>query len=74
MPKFKIVTPMGASFSVAGVGYKLEMEGLAPLDAEIVEIPDGSEDDFVRGRARCRRLIRQRPPDHQAHDRWAGAL
>ena len=36
MPKFKIVTPAGASFSVAGVGYKLEMEGMAPLDAEIV--------------------------------------
>jgi D-3-phosphoglycerate dehydrogenase / 2-oxoglutarate reductase len=47
MAKFKIVTPVGASFSVAGVGYKLEMEGLAPLDAEIVEIPDGTEDDFV---------------------------
>ena len=38
MAKFKIATPAGASFSVAGVGYKLEMEGLGPLDAEIVEI------------------------------------
>jgi D-3-phosphoglycerate dehydrogenase len=47
MAKFKIVTPAGASFSVAGVGYKLEMEGLAPLDADIVEIADGTEDEFV---------------------------
>ena len=47
MAKFKIVTPMGASFSVAGVGYKLEMEGLAPIEAEIVEVADGTEDEFV---------------------------
>jgi hypothetical protein len=42
MAKFKIVTPVGASFSIAGVGYKLEMEGLGSLDAEIVEIADGT--------------------------------
>jgi len=48
MAKFTIATPAGASFSVAGVGYKLEMEGLAPVDAEIVEIPDGTEDEFVK--------------------------
>jgi D-3-phosphoglycerate dehydrogenase / 2-oxoglutarate reductase len=48
MAKFKIVTPVGASFSIAGVGYKLEMEGLGSLDAEIVEIPDGTEDEFVK--------------------------
>ncbi len=46
--KHKIVTPAGASFSVPGVGYKLEMEALAPLDAEIVEIPAGTEDEFIR--------------------------
>ena len=40
MAKFKIATPAGASFSVAGVGYKLEMEGLGALDAEIVEHPE----------------------------------
>jgi D-3-phosphoglycerate dehydrogenase len=45
---FKIVTPVGASFSVPGVGYKLEMEALAPLDAEIVEIAHGSDEEFVR--------------------------
>jgi D-3-phosphoglycerate dehydrogenase len=46
--KYTIVTPAGASFSVPGVGYKLEMEALGPLDAEIVEIPAGTEDEFVR--------------------------
>jgi D-3-phosphoglycerate dehydrogenase / 2-oxoglutarate reductase len=48
MAKFKIATPVGASFSIAGVGYKLEMEGLGSLDAEIVEIPDGTEDEFAK--------------------------
>src|SRR5262245_36104113 len=48
MAKFKIATPAGASFSVAGVGYKLEMEGLGALAAEIVEIPDGTEEEFAR--------------------------
>jgi D-3-phosphoglycerate dehydrogenase / 2-oxoglutarate reductase len=48
VPKHKIVTPVGASFSVPGVGYKLEMEALAPLDVEIVEIPAGTEDEFLR--------------------------
>ena len=47
MAKFKIATPAGASFSVAGVGYKLEMEGLGALDAEIVEIPAGTEEEFA---------------------------
>lgn len=39
MAKFKVVTPAGASFTVAGGGYALESEALAPLDAEIVEAP-----------------------------------
>jgi D-3-phosphoglycerate dehydrogenase len=38
---------MGASFSVPGVGYKVEMEALAPLDAEIVEIAAGTDEEFV---------------------------
>jgi D-3-phosphoglycerate dehydrogenase len=45
--KYRIVTPAGASFSVPGAGYKLEMEALAPLDAEIVEIASGTDDEFV---------------------------
>ena len=39
MAKFKVVTPSGAGFTVPGGGYKLEMEALAPLDAEIVRAP-----------------------------------
>src|SRR5437773_461975 len=42
--KFKVVTPSGASFTVQGGGYKLEMEALTPIDAEIVEIAAKSDD------------------------------
>jgi D-3-phosphoglycerate dehydrogenase / 2-oxoglutarate reductase len=45
--RFRIATPAGASFTVAGGGYGYEMEALTPIDAEIYEIPPGSEDDFV---------------------------
>ena len=47
MAKFRIATPAGASFTVAGGGYGYEMEALTPIDAEIYEIPAGSEDEFV---------------------------
>jgi D-3-phosphoglycerate dehydrogenase len=47
MAKFKIVTPAGASYSVAGVGYKLEMEGLGSVDAEIVEIAAKTDEEFA---------------------------
>jgi D-3-phosphoglycerate dehydrogenase len=43
MAKFRILTPAGASFTVAGGGYDLEMEGLAACDAEIVEGPADEE-------------------------------
>jgi D-3-phosphoglycerate dehydrogenase len=46
--KFKVVTPAGLSFTMAGGGYELEMEALGPLGAEIVEIPAGTEDEFVK--------------------------
>jgi D-3-phosphoglycerate dehydrogenase / 2-oxoglutarate reductase len=39
MARFRIVTPAGASFTVAGGGYALESEALAEIDAEIVEAP-----------------------------------
>ena len=39
MAKYRIVTPAGASFTVAGGGYDYEMEPLAGIDAEIVEGP-----------------------------------
>ena len=49
MAKFKVVTHQlqGASFGVSGGGYKLELEALAPIDAEIVEIPASTEDEFI---------------------------
>jgi D-3-phosphoglycerate dehydrogenase / 2-oxoglutarate reductase len=46
MAKFKIATPMGASFTTAGGGYDYEMEALAGIDAEIVEGP-AEEDGFI---------------------------
>jgi D-3-phosphoglycerate dehydrogenase len=49
LAKYRIATPAGASFSVAGGDYGFEMEALAPLDAEIYEIPPGSEDEFAAG-------------------------
>ena len=48
MAKFKIVTPGGVSYGAPGAGYEFEMEALAPLGAEIVEIPPGTEDEFVK--------------------------
>jgi D-3-phosphoglycerate dehydrogenase len=39
MAKFRIVTPAGARFTVAGGGYALESEALEGMDAEIVEAP-----------------------------------
>src|SRR3954469_19981700 len=37
MSKFRVVTPKGASFTVAGGGYGFEQEALDPIGAEIVE-------------------------------------
>jgi D-3-phosphoglycerate dehydrogenase len=44
--KYKIATPAGASFTVAGGGYELEMEALEGLDVEIVEAP-ATENEFI---------------------------
>jgi len=45
--KFRIATPAGASFTVAGGGYGYEMEALTPIEAEIYEVKAGSEEEFV---------------------------
>ena len=47
MAKFRIATPAGASFTVAGGDYGYELEALTPIDAEIYEIKAGSEEEFV---------------------------
>jgi D-3-phosphoglycerate dehydrogenase / 2-oxoglutarate reductase len=46
MSKFRVVTPKGASFTVAGGGYAYEKEALDPIDAEIVEAP-ANEAEFI---------------------------
>src|SRR5260370_26628441 len=46
MSKFKVVTPKGASFTVAGGGYAFEKEALDPIGAEIVEAP-ANEAEFI---------------------------
>jgi D-3-phosphoglycerate dehydrogenase len=47
LAKFKIATPAGASFTVAGGGYVDEMRPLAGVDCEIVEGP-ADEDGFIK--------------------------
>jgi len=46
MSKFKVVTPKGASFTIAGGGYAYEKEALDPIGAEIVEAP-ANEAEFI---------------------------
>ena len=46
MARFRIITPAGASFTVAGGGYADEMAPLAGMDAEIIEGPT-DEDGFI---------------------------
>src|SRR5277367_131974 len=48
MSKFRVVTPKGASFTVAGGGYAYEKEALDPIDAEIVEAP-ANKAEFIAG-------------------------
>ncbi len=48
MAKFKVVTPAGASYTTPGGGYTFEMEALAPLGAEIVEVDAKTDEDFAK--------------------------
>ncbi len=50
MAKFKVYTPAGASFTVAGGGYDYEMEALRGMDVEIIEAP-ATEDGFIAAAA-----------------------
>jgi D-3-phosphoglycerate dehydrogenase len=49
---YSILTPAGASFSTAGGGYDLEMEGLDGLDAAIIEC-EATEDGFIAAAGRA---------------------
>ncbi|MET4122008.1 hypothetical protein ABIB85_008466 [Bradyrhizobium sp. JR1.5] len=46
MPKYRVVTPKGASFTVAGSDYSYEREALNPIYAESVEAP-ANEAEFI---------------------------
>ena len=50
MANFKVVTqqPAGVTFDMAGGSYELEMEALASIGAEIVEIPARNEEEFIK--------------------------
>jgi D-3-phosphoglycerate dehydrogenase len=62
LAKFRVATPAGASFTVAGGGYGYELEALTPIDAEIYEIPMGSEDEFVAAAKDCDALYAKGRP------------
>ena len=48
MAKFKVVTPAGISYGTPGsVGYEYEMEALAPIGAEMVEVAAKTDEEFV---------------------------
>lgn len=49
MATFKVVTQKvtGTTYDVGSAGYKLEMEALGPVDAEIVEVAATTEDAFI---------------------------
>ncbi|MGH7121673.1 MAG: C-terminal binding protein [Acetobacteraceae bacterium] len=47
MARFKVVTPVGASFTVAGGGYGYEMEALSRIGAEIVEAAGKTAQEFI---------------------------
>ncbi len=48
MAKFKVATPAGTSYGAPGANYDFEMEALAAIGAEIVEIPSGTEEEFAK--------------------------
>lgn len=49
MPKFKVVTqrPAGVTLNIAGGAFDQEMESLASIGAEILEIPAQTEEEFI---------------------------
>ena len=53
MAKFKVATPAGTSYGGPDAKYDLEMEALAAIGAEIVEIPSGTEEEFAKAARDC---------------------
>ena len=62
MAKFKVVTPAGTSYGAPGASYDYEMEALAPLGAEIVEIAAKGEDEFAAAVRECDALYAKGRP------------
>jgi len=62
MATFKVVTPAGTSYGAPGAAYDYEMEALAPLDAEIVEIAAKGEDEFAAAVRECDALYAKGRP------------
>ena len=73
MPKFRVVTPKGASFTVAGGGYDYEKEALDPIGAEIIEAP-ANEAEFIAAAKNGGCHLRQGHADHQGDHRLPGEL
>src|SRR6202035_5177559 len=49
MSKFKVVTPKGASFTVAGSGYAFEKEALDPIGAEFIAAARTADAIYAKG-------------------------
>src|SRR5438132_1903112 len=62
MTTFKVVTPAGTSYGAPGANYDYEMEALAPLGAEIVEIAAKGEDEFAAAARDCDALYAKGRP------------
>ena len=64
MSKFKVMTqkPSGITFDLAGAPYDLKMESLGQIEAEIIEIPAASEDDFVESARHADAIIARGRP------------
>lgn len=62
MAAFKVVTPAGTSYGAPGANYDYEMEALAPLGAEIVEIAAKGEDEFAAAARDCDALYAKGRP------------
>jgi D-3-phosphoglycerate dehydrogenase len=62
MAKFKVATPAGTSYGAPAATYDYELEALAPLGAEIVEIAAKGEDEFVAAARDCDALYAKGRP------------
>ena len=72
MPKYRVVTPKGASFTVAGGGYDYEKEALDPIGAEIIEAP-ANEAEFIAAAKTADAIYAKGMPITDGH-RCAGKL